>query len=132
RHGTPAARMPQLDRATVKARAGELRDDVAVQRERWLRGLVGTELSVLAETDGIGHAGNFARVAVPEGTPPGAVVAVTPRTVHRGSWVCRARPGPNGCSAASARPPNGCPRTSPLPSARPGSTMRRSTKSRTR
>jgi len=84
RHGTPAARMPQLDRATVKARAGELRDDVAVQRERWLRGLVGTELSVLAETDGIGHAGNFARVAVPEGTPPGAVVAVTPRTVHQG------------------------------------------------
>ena len=84
RPGTPAARMPQLGRDTVRARAAELRAEVAEVREAWLAGLIGTELSVLAETDGNGHAGNFARVAVPEGTAPGSIVSVTPRTVEHG------------------------------------------------
>ena len=35
-------------------------------------------------TDGTGHADNFARVTVPEGTQRGAVVAVTPRSLHQG------------------------------------------------
>jgi len=83
RPGTPAARMPQLDKATIKARAAELRAEVAEVREAWLAGLIGSELSVLAESDGTGHAGNFARVAVP-GTPAGAIVAVTPGTVEQG------------------------------------------------
>src|SRR5690606_30449738 len=63
---TPAARMPQLDKATIKARAAELRAEVAALRGRWLESLVGGELSVLAESGGTGHAGNFAPVAVPE------------------------------------------------------------------
>ena len=84
RPGTPAARMPQLDKATIKARAAELRAEVAEARDAWLAGLIGSELSVLAESDGTGHAGNFARVAVPPGTPAGAIVAVTPRTVEQG------------------------------------------------
>ena len=84
RPGTPAARMPQLDKATIKARAAELRAEVAEARDAWLAGLIGSELSVLAESDGTGHAGNFARVAVPPGTPAGAIVAVTPGTVEQG------------------------------------------------
>ena len=80
---TPAARMPQLDPATIKARAAELREDVAKERGAWLESLVGQELTVLAETDGTGHAGNFARVAVP-GAVPGAIVAVAPRAVVEG------------------------------------------------
>lgn len=84
RPGTPAARMPQLDKATVRARAAELRGDVASVRETWLRSLVGTELALLAEKDGTGHAGNFARAAVPEGTAPGTVVTVTPRALEEG------------------------------------------------
>ena len=84
RPGTPAARMPQLDKATAKDRAAELRAEVAQVREAWLKQLVGRPLSVLAETDGTGHAGNFARVAVPQGTPPGAIVSVTPTAVDGG------------------------------------------------
>jgi threonylcarbamoyladenosine tRNA methylthiotransferase MtaB len=84
RPGTPAARMPQLATATIKARAAELRGEVAAVREAWLAGLIGSPLSVLAEADGTGHAGNFARVAVPGGTPRGTIVAVTPRRLEQG------------------------------------------------
>ena len=81
---TPAARMPQVDKGTIKRRAAELRAAVADVRERWLRSLVGTALSVLAEADGTGHAGNFARVAVPQGTRRGAILAITPTRLAEG------------------------------------------------
>jgi threonylcarbamoyladenosine tRNA methylthiotransferase MtaB len=81
---TPAARMPQLDKATIKARAAELRAEVAAVRGRWLESLVGRKLTVLAETGGTGHAGNFAPVAVPRGTEPGTIMPVTPRAVEQG------------------------------------------------
>ena len=83
RPGTPAARMPQVGHATSRSRAAELRADLAAIRGDWLAGMVGTELSVLAERDGTGHAGNFARVAVP-GAVPGSVVRMTPHTVEEG------------------------------------------------
>jgi threonylcarbamoyladenosine tRNA methylthiotransferase MtaB len=81
---TPAARMPQVERATIRRRAAELRDTVAAVRDGWLRSLVGQPLSVVAEADGTGHAGNFARVAVPSGTARGTVLAVTPATLAQG------------------------------------------------
>ncbi len=84
RPGTPAARMPQVDKATIKARSVELRGDVARQRNAWLESLIGTELTVLSEADGTGHAGNFARVRTPEGTTAGAIVSVTPGKVEEG------------------------------------------------
>jgi len=80
---TPAARMPQLDPAKIKERAAELREDVGRVRLAWLESLVGRELAVLAETDGTGHADNFARVAVP-GAVPGAILGVTPHAVVEG------------------------------------------------
>lgn len=84
RPGTPAARMPQVERAVVKHRAAELRDRVAMRREAWLSSLVGSPLSVLAERDGTGYAPNFARVAVPEGMRAGAIATLTPRTIDKG------------------------------------------------
>jgi threonylcarbamoyladenosine tRNA methylthiotransferase MtaB len=84
RPGTPAARMPQVDKATIRERAADLRAEIAAIRDNWLAGLVGNELSVLAERDGTGHAGNFARVVLPMGTPPGTILAVTPRIVENG------------------------------------------------
>ena len=48
RPGTPAERMPQIDRAIVKSRAAELRAAVAKQRNNWLDSLVGETLPVLA------------------------------------------------------------------------------------
>lgn len=81
---TPAARMPQVDPATIKGRAAELRAEVAGMREAWLQSLVGRELEVLAERDGTGHADNFARVVLPAGTVPGTLVRITPKSLELG------------------------------------------------
>ena len=63
RPGTPAGRMPQLEREVIAARARELRVAAAARHERWLDGLVGTTQPVLVEQGGKGHAPNFAVVA---------------------------------------------------------------------
>lgn len=84
RPGTPAARMPQLDRAVIKARAADLRAAVTKRRAAWLRSFVGETLSVLAERDGTGYAPSYARVALPEGIPAGTIVDVTVREVDGG------------------------------------------------
>ena len=84
RKGTPAARMPQLDRTLIRERAAQLRDDVAAVRNAWLPGLVGQPLSILAERDGTGYSPCFARMAVPHGTPAGTIMTLTPETVTEG------------------------------------------------
>ncbi|NMW31089.1 MiaB/RimO family radical SAM methylthiotransferase [Altererythrobacter sp. RZ02] len=84
RPNTPAARMPQLERPTIKRRAAELRQDVATQRNRWLADQVGKPLSVLAERDGTGYAPNFVRVAVPEGVSAGTITTITPTHFDKG------------------------------------------------
>ena len=60
--GTPAARMPLVAPAVVKARARRLRDACARRKTAWLEGLVGTRQRVLVEKNGMGHAENFAPV----------------------------------------------------------------------
>lgn len=84
RPGTPAARMPQVDRDVVKSRAAELRDRAATRRATWLASLVGETLPILAERDGTGYAPNYARVALPAGTAAGDVVDVTVRKAKEG------------------------------------------------
>ena len=64
RPSTPAARMPQLERELVKARAARLRDAAASRRERWLQRFVGTTQPMLVEGNGVGHTDNFAPVAL--------------------------------------------------------------------
>lgn len=81
RHGTPAARMPQLDHATTSSRAAELRAAVATTRAEWLASLVGTPLLVLAERDNRGYAENYARVATP-GIAPGTVATIIPTAIE--------------------------------------------------
>lgn len=66
RPGTAAARMPQLDRTTIKARADRLRTAAQDRKARWLESLIGTERRVLIERDGrTGHAENHASVEIP-------------------------------------------------------------------
>ena len=84
RPGTPAARMPQVERETVKRRAAELRTRAKATRDAWLASLVDKPHSVLAERDTTGYTPHFARVAVPEGTPAGAIVSVTPTQIENG------------------------------------------------
>lgn len=84
RPGTPAARMPQVDRITIKQRAAELRAAVNQVRGAWLAAKIGNPVEVLAERDGCGHAPDFARVRVPPGTAPDTVTTVTPTRIEEG------------------------------------------------
>jgi threonylcarbamoyladenosine tRNA methylthiotransferase MtaB len=84
RPGTPAARMPQVESARIKARAAELRAAVAEQRRRWLHSLVGQPLRVLAERDMTGHSESFAPLRLPVGAKPGAILTMTPTHIAEG------------------------------------------------
>ena len=64
RPGTPAARMPQVDPAIVKARAARLRDAAASRRSAWLERLIGTTQRVLVENNARGHSNGFAPVRI--------------------------------------------------------------------
>ncbi|HYI49727.1 MAG TPA: tRNA (N(6)-L-threonylcarbamoyladenosine(37)-C(2))-methylthiotransferase MtaB [Allosphingosinicella sp.] len=64
KRGTPAARMPQVSPAIAKLRARALREACARRKAAWLEGLVGTRQKVLVESDGLGHAENFAPVRI--------------------------------------------------------------------
>ncbi len=80
RPGTPAARMPQVEREIVKARAARLRDAAAARRIAWLDSLIGTAQRVLVENRGMGHSDGFAPVLV-EGAVRGEIrdVRITAR-----------------------------------------------------
>ena len=84
RPGTPAARMPQVERQTVKRRAAELRALASSTRDAWLSSLVENPHAVLAERDGTGYTPHFARVSLPEGTPAGSVITVSPTRFENG------------------------------------------------
>ena len=81
RSGTPAARMPQLDRALVKARAAEMRGAAQARAARWRQGLIGTHQNLLVERDGrTGHGENFVRIALP-GPDPSHIGKIVPVTI---------------------------------------------------
>ena len=67
---TPAARMPQLAREVVKARAARLREAAAARRSQWLDSLVGSMQPVLIENNAKGHTDNFAPIGI-EGSSRG-------------------------------------------------------------
>ena len=74
REGTPAARMPQVDRRTVKERAARLRAAGDAAHARHLGSLSGTAQRVLVERDGIGRTEDFTLAAIDAGQP-GEIVA---------------------------------------------------------
>ncbi len=73
REGTPAARMPQLDRTVIKARAERLRRKGAEALSRFLDGLVGGVFDAALESGGRARLGNFAPVAVDHDGAPGGM-----------------------------------------------------------
>lgn len=66
REGTPAARMPQLDRNVIKDRATQLRDKGATALHAFLDSLVGQDSDVVIESGGRARLGNFATVKLSE------------------------------------------------------------------
>jgi threonylcarbamoyladenosine tRNA methylthiotransferase MtaB len=76
RPGTPAARMPQLDRALVKERAARLREKGEAALRRHLDGEVGARRRVLTETRGMARTEQFTPVRLNAPVKPGVILEV--------------------------------------------------------
>jgi threonylcarbamoyladenosine tRNA methylthiotransferase MtaB len=74
REGTPAARMPQVERAVVKDRAAQLREKGAATLTRFLDRHAGAEVELLVEKGGVGRTRQFAEMHVPATVPAGVLV----------------------------------------------------------
>lgn len=68
RPGTPAARMPQLDRTVIKERAGRLRKKGDEALQRHLQSEIGATHQVLIEKPGLGRTEQFTQVELDGGT----------------------------------------------------------------
>jgi threonylcarbamoyladenosine tRNA methylthiotransferase MtaB len=74
RPGTPAARMPQLDRATIKARAERLRAAGDAALVRHLDRQVGRAVSAIVERAGRARAEDFTEIAFADAGEAGEIV----------------------------------------------------------
>jgi threonylcarbamoyladenosine tRNA methylthiotransferase MtaB len=77
RPGTPAARMPQVDRAVVKERARRLREKGEAALACHLAAQVGARRRVLAEQRGIGRTEQFLAVRLAAPVEPGVLLDLT-------------------------------------------------------
>jgi threonylcarbamoyladenosine tRNA methylthiotransferase MtaB len=76
RKGTPAARMPQLDGATIKSRAARLRAAGKAAYQRHLGSLADTTQHILVERQGLGRTEAFTLAAIDAGAPGEIVTAI--------------------------------------------------------
>lgn len=76
RRGTPAARMPQVASAAIKARAARLRAKGAESLAARLQRLVGREETILVEKEGFGRTPCFAPVSFDGDAAPGSLLRV--------------------------------------------------------
>jgi threonylcarbamoyladenosine tRNA methylthiotransferase MtaB len=81
REGTPAARMPQLDRGLIKARAAQLRAKGAEQLNQYLANQIGQTVEVLTENGGTGRTPQFAEMKFSGPDVPAAGHIVSARIV---------------------------------------------------
>ena len=77
RPGTPAARMPQLERAVVKARAERLRAAGDAALARHLDRQVGRTVKALVERDRLARAEDFTEIAFEGAAEPGSIALLT-------------------------------------------------------
>ena len=77
RPGTPAARMPQIERAIVKERARLLREKGDAALRRHLDKEVGARRRVLAESHGLARTEQFTPVRLPATITPGSILDLT-------------------------------------------------------
>lgn len=77
RPGTPAARMPPVDRATVKARAARLREKAQEALSRHLDRKVGARTTALVERPGLARAEDFTELAFAGEARIGSLVPMT-------------------------------------------------------
>jgi len=76
RPGTPAARMPQLPREVVAARARRLRGKAEASLRRHLEAQIGARRRVLTEMRQLGRTEHFTKVRLPGHVAPGVILDV--------------------------------------------------------
>jgi threonylcarbamoyladenosine tRNA methylthiotransferase MtaB len=74
RPGTPAARMPQIARATIKERAARLREKGELALAGRLQSQVGSDVELLMERDRLGRTPGFVEMMLAEPAPSGQVL----------------------------------------------------------
>jgi threonylcarbamoyladenosine tRNA methylthiotransferase MtaB len=84
RPGTPAARMPQLDRGLIKARAERLREAADVALARHLDRQIGRTVSAIIERPGRARAEDFTEAAFDGAGEPGEIVSLRITGVSEG------------------------------------------------
>jgi threonylcarbamoyladenosine tRNA methylthiotransferase MtaB len=77
RPGTPAARMPQLNRAVIKERATRLRRKGEAALRTYLETQIGSRRRVLTERGGIGRTEHFTAVRLAAPIEPGVIFDLT-------------------------------------------------------
>lgn len=90
RPGTPAARMPPVEKPVRKERAARLRRAGARRLGQFLAGRVGTRARVLIEAEGRGRSEHFAPVAIEGAFAPGTVVEAELTRLEGGTLIGRA------------------------------------------
>lgn len=73
---TPAAKMPQVNGAVIKARAEQLRIEGQKALRRHLQAQIGVKHNVLVESPRLGRTEGFAPVAFAQDQTPGAIIPV--------------------------------------------------------
>lgn len=73
RKGTPAARMPQVDRRVIKERAARLRARGETAHARYLDRLEGRRIEIMMEREDLGRTPQFAEVRVDRKAPVGTI-----------------------------------------------------------
>src|SRR5438876_777868 len=77
RPGTPAARMPQINRNIIKERARRLREKGEAALHRHLEAQVGARRQVLIESGELGRTEHFTRARLSSPIEPGTILDVT-------------------------------------------------------
>lgn len=99
RPGTPAARMPQVEKPVIKARAAALRDAGAAALVRHLESRLGHEGPILVERAGTGRLDDFTPVRFSGNAEAGTLARVR-ITGHDGATLAGALlPAPHGIAA---------------------------------
>lgn len=74
RHGTPAARMPQVDAATIKRRTRLLREAGQQELDKFIMQNIGEVYSVVVEANNTGHGENFLKLHLNQELEQGRIV----------------------------------------------------------
>ncbi len=87
RPGTPAARMPQVDGAIIRARAERLRQAGADALARYLKSQIGIAQKALIEDPHLGRTEGFAPIRFKDAQPVGQIISAMPTQTNDTSLI---------------------------------------------